>query len=67
MAGSVMLIHVPDLCDAIIGAARTWLATQDDDPTVQANLDKTLRRAEATHGNQGGQVNTGITMVMSID
>jgi hypothetical protein len=65
MAGSVMLIHVPDLCDAIIGAARSWLAAHEDDATVQTNLDKTLMRAEASHGNQGRQVNTGIMVVMS--
>jgi hypothetical protein len=67
MAGSVMVIGVPDLCDAIIGAARQWLTANDGDSTVQANLDKTLIRAEASHGSQGRQVNTGIMVVMSVD
>jgi hypothetical protein len=66
MAGTVMLIHVPDLCDVIIPAARSWLAAKEYDETVRANLDKTLLRGTATHISDGRQVNSGITMVMSI-
>lgn len=65
MAGSVMLVHVPDLCDAVVTAARTWIEANALNPVVTANLNRTLRRGSAVHVTQGRQINADVTMVMS--